>query len=80
MEQRPRRRAAGGFGDGERARVRDTRGAKCDTDAAPWGAYTQVQLQTVPYFVSDVLRGDEQTELRVRLVKFLDEEAPPADD
>lgn len=44
------------------------------------GALEMVQLQTAPYFVSDVLRGDEQTELRVRLVKFLDEEAPPADD
>jgi hypothetical protein len=40
----------------------------------------QVQLQTTAYFVSDVLRGDEQTELRVRLVKFMEEEAPPADD
>ncbi|PWN21579.1 TRAPP I complex [Microstroma glucosiphilum] len=44
------------------------------------GALEMVQLQTTAYFVSDVLRGDEQTELRVRLVKFMEEEAPPADD
>lgn len=40
----------------------------------------QVQMQTATYFTSDVLRGDEQTELRVRLVRYLEEEAPPADD
>ena len=40
----------------------------------------QVQIQTECFFVSDVLRGDENTELRVRLQRFLEEEAPPADD
>ncbi|CAO1625540.1 unnamed protein product [Jaminaea pallidilutea] len=44
------------------------------------GALEMVQMQTQTWFVSDVLRGDEQTEMRVRLIKFLDEEAPPADD
>lgn len=44
------------------------------------GALEMVQMQTTATFVSDVLRGDEQTELRVRLVRYLDEEAPPADD
>jgi hypothetical protein len=44
------------------------------------GCLEMVQMQTECYFVSDVLRGDETTELRVRLLKFLEEEAPIADD
>ncbi|KAJ1033259.1 hypothetical protein NDA13_001255 [Ustilago tritici] len=44
------------------------------------GALEMVQMQTECYFVADTLRGDETTELRVRLIKHLDEEAPIADD
>ncbi len=44
------------------------------------GALEMVQMQTECFFVSDTLRGDETTELRVRLLKHLDEEAPIADD
>jgi hypothetical protein len=44
------------------------------------GALEMVQLQVECYFVSDVLRGDEQTEMRVRLVKFADEEVPISDE
>ncbi|UZJ51659.1 hypothetical protein CBS101457_000979 [Exobasidium rhododendri] len=44
------------------------------------GCLEMVQMQTECFFVSDVLRGDETTELRVRLIRFLEEEAPIADD
>ena len=44
------------------------------------GALEMVQMQTECFFVSDTLRGDDTTELRVRLIKHLDEEAPIADD
>ncbi|KAL9940880.1 hypothetical protein V8E36_000368 [Tilletia maclaganii] len=44
------------------------------------GALEMVQMQVEAYFVSDVLRGDEVTELRVRLIRTLDEEVPIADD
>ncbi|ORY39277.1 TRAPP I complex [Rhizoclosmatium globosum] len=44
------------------------------------GALEMVLLQVECNFVADVLRGDEVTEIRVRLVKVLDEEVPAADE
>lgn len=40
----------------------------------------QVQMQIEAHFVSDVLRGDDTTEMRVSLVRYMEDEMPPEEE
>jgi len=40
----------------------------------------QVQMSIEAHFVSDILRGNDTTEMRVTLLRMIEDEMPPEDD
>lgn len=44
------------------------------------GALEMVQMQVEAHFISDVLRGNDTTEMRITLIRYIDDEMPQDDD
>ncbi|KAI5859124.1 NO signaling/Golgi transport ligand-binding domain-containing protein [Tricharina praecox] len=44
------------------------------------GSLEMVQMQVDTHFASDVLRGNDSTEMRVSLIRIIDDELPPGED
>lgn len=44
------------------------------------GSLLQVQMSIEARFVTDVLRGNDVTEMRVTLLRYIEDEMPPDDE